>query len=223
MPQEPAPALSVRSPSVVRERAPSWIAVGGCISATRPPDRSPGVGRHQRWTGSAAPSAPQLRLSLFQSFAARLYTTPVDLKHAAPFGATDERHDLERSCPSVAARFQGCFLRATRAQRPSRHPEAAHGVTGKLIRSADESLPQISATSVVIAGMDHACAVLPEPVTDLDDLSVGAGIDVSHLAPTPFGTTIPSQAGFDHIEAPLYWFDVWDDDGRRTIGEGRIA
>ncbi len=92
-----------------------------------------------------------------------------------------------------------------------------------LAQSAEEKLPQMFATPFMIAGMERACAALLQPLMGTDDLSVGAKIDIAHLAPTPIGATVRCHARFDRHEAPLYWFEVWAEDDRRKIGKGCIA
>lgn len=97
-------------------------------------------------------------------------------------------------------------------------------VTAKaLAGSPEEKLPPVFATPFMIAGLERACATLLEPLMGADDVSVGAKIDVAHLAPTPIGATVRCYAQFEKHEAPLYWFRVWAEDDRRRIGKGRIG
>ncbi|MEO1226054.1 MAG: hypothetical protein AAFX92_17680 [Pseudomonadota bacterium] len=97
-------------------------------------------------------------------------------------------------------------------------------VTAKaLADDPSESLPDMFATPFMIAGMERACAALLGPAIAEGQVSVGAKIDVSHLAPTPVGGHVKCHARFSDHQAPLYWFDVWAEDERRTIGKGRIA
>ncbi|MEM1044901.1 MAG: hypothetical protein AAGL24_02065 [Pseudomonadota bacterium] len=92
-----------------------------------------------------------------------------------------------------------------------------------LAASPDEKLPAVFATPFMIAGMERACAVLLEPLMGSDDVSVGAKIEVTHMAPTPVGATVRCHAQFEKHEGPLYWFHVWAEDDQRRIGKGRIA
>jgi predicted thioesterase len=101
-------------------------------------------------------------------------------------------------------------------------------VTGENIASAlagspDERYPSMFATPFMIAAMERACGNLLTPLLSPGDLSVGARIEVSHVAPTPVGETVTVTATFAEFVAPLYWFDVKATDRGGTIGKGRIA
>ncbi|MEM8854836.1 MAG: hypothetical protein AAGD34_14130 [Pseudomonadota bacterium] len=95
--------------------------------------------------------------------------------------------------------------------------------TAAALATDSEKLPPVFGTPFMIADMERACAVLLSPLLGPDDVSVGARIEVSHNAPTPEGATVRAGARFTGREGPLYWFDVWAEDGGGTIGEGRIA
>lgn len=92
-----------------------------------------------------------------------------------------------------------------------------------LASSPEERLPEMFATPFMIANMERACANLLNPLLKPGELSVGAKIEVAHLAPTAVGKTVTCSAKFVEYQAPLYWFEVWAEDERRRIGKGRIA
>jgi fluoroacetyl-CoA thioesterase len=92
-----------------------------------------------------------------------------------------------------------------------------------LAERADERYPAMFATPFMIAAMERACADLLTPLLGAGDLSVGARIEVAHVAPTPAGASVTVTAIFSSFEAPLYWFDVKASDQGGTIGKGRIA
>jgi fluoroacetyl-CoA thioesterase len=92
-----------------------------------------------------------------------------------------------------------------------------------LADSADEQLPLMFATPFMIAFMERACAQLLAPLLKPGELSVGARIEVVHLAPTAIGSAVVCSARFVEAQGPLYWFDVWAEDDQRRIGKGRIA
>jgi fluoroacetyl-CoA thioesterase len=47
------------------------------------------------------------------------------------------------------------------------------------------SMPRVLATAWLAAMMEHACILALEPHLDAGEASVGIGIDLTHLAPTP--------------------------------------
>ncbi|MBK1841945.1 hypothetical protein JHL17_31565 [Azospirillum sp. YIM B02556] len=90
-------------------------------------------------------------------------------------------------------------------------------------RDSDERYPQVLATPVMIAEMERACAALLRPMLQSGELSVGAKLDVSHVAPTPVGGQVTTSARFTGREGALYWFNVWSEDAGGKIGQGRHA
>jgi predicted thioesterase len=90
-------------------------------------------------------------------------------------------------------------------------------------REPNESYPQVLATPVMIAEMERACAALLRPMLQSGELSVGAKLDVSHVAPTPVGGQVRTSARFTGREGALYWFNVWSEDAGGKIGQGRHA
>ena len=98
------------------------------------------------------------------------------------------------------------------------------GLTARALADGEaELLPRMFATPFMIAFMERACAQLLAPLLKPGELSVGARIEVAHLAPTAIGSAVVCSARFVETQGPLYWFDVWADDDRRRIGKGRIA
>ncbi len=97
-------------------------------------------------------------------------------------------------------------------------------LTARALADGDaERLPAMFATPFMIAIMERACAQLLVPLLKPGELSVGARIEVAHLAPTAVGSTVVCSARFVEAQGPLYWFEVWAEDERRRIGKGRIA
>lgn len=97
-------------------------------------------------------------------------------------------------------------------------------LTARALADGDaEQLPQMFATPFMIALMERACAQLLAPLLRPGELSVGARIEVAHLAPTAVGSAVVCSARFVEVQGPLYWFDVWAEDERRRVGKGRIA
>ncbi|QFT34223.1 Fluoroacetyl-CoA thioesterase [Labrenzia sp. THAF82] len=86
-----------------------------------------------------------------------------------------------------------------------------------------ETLPPVFATPFMLAAMERACAAILSTTLEDGDVSVGAKIDVSHVAPSPVGVEVLTTARFTDREGPLYWFDVSAKDPGGLIGKGRIA
>ncbi|WP_299782060.1 hypothetical protein [uncultured Roseobacter sp.] len=95
--------------------------------------------------------------------------------------------------------------------------------TAASLADIGEVLPPVFGTPFMIADMERACAALLTPLLPEGWVSVGAKIEVSHLAPTPVGGEVTATAQFTAQEGPLYWFDVWAEDASGRIGKGRIA
>lgn len=91
------------------------------------------------------------------------------------------------------------------------------------VDAPDEKFPAVLATPFLIADLERACARLLEPLLSKGQLSVGAHIDVRHIAPTGLGGHYRARATFVEEKAPLYWFDVIAEDAVGVIGKGRIA
>ncbi len=99
-------------------------------------------------------------------------------------------------------------------------PEMA---ASRLASAPGERYPEVLSTPSLIGHLERACARLLEPFLTGGELSVGARIEVVHVAPTAVGATFRCHARFVAYEAPLYWFDVRAEDAAGTIGTGRIA
>lgn len=93
----------------------------------------------------------------------------------------------------------------------------------KFADAPGEKFPAVLATPFLIADLERACARLMEPLLSEGQLSVGAHIDVRHVAPTGIGGRYRASATFVEEKAPLYWFDVVAEDAVGVIGKGRIA
>lgn len=97
----------------------------------------------------------------------------------------------------------------------------AHGIASEMDKSdfQDQYVPVFSTTSM-IGLMELASGRILESLHGDGQLSVGAHIDVRHLAPSPIGAHIQVKSTFIEQIGPLYHFQVeaWDDAGK--IGEG---
>lgn len=86
-----------------------------------------------------------------------------------------------------------------------------------------ERFPPVLATPCLIADLERACARMLTPLLSAGELSVGAHIDVRHVAPTGVGGRYTAAATFTEKVGALFWFDVWAEDAGGTIAKGRIA
>lgn len=86
-----------------------------------------------------------------------------------------------------------------------------------------ESYPAVLATPAMLALLERACAKLLAPLLAADQLSVGAAVDITHIAPTALNETVTAEAVFRAREGQLYWFDVSVRDAAGLVGQGRHA
>jgi fluoroacetyl-CoA thioesterase len=75
----------------------------------------------------------------------------------------------------------------------------------------------------MIALMERACANVLIANLQPGQLSVGAKIEVAHLAATPIGGRVTATARYAEFQKPLHWFDVTASDEAGVVGKGRIA
>ncbi len=87
--------------------------------------------------------------------------------------------------------------------------------------SAEDSFPEVLATSRVIALMEIAAARLMRPLLQPGQLSVGVSIDIKHFAPTPAGEEIEAFAKFLGLEGKIYLFEVEVSDKAGKVAAGK--
>ena len=76
------------------------------------------------------------------------------------------------------------------------------------------------ATPIMIALMEEAGRHAVEPLLDPGNLTVGASLEVKHLAPTPLGMQVTARAELLAVEGRLLTFRVEAHDEREKVGEG---
>jgi fluoroacetyl-CoA thioesterase len=86
--------------------------------------------------------------------------------------------------------------------------------------SADDEFPEVFATSRMIGLMEVAASRLMKRVLEPTQLSVGVGVYIKHLAPTPNNTEVRAVATFIQMEGKLYKFRIEAFDPAGKIGEG---
>ena len=82
------------------------------------------------------------------------------------------------------------------------------------------TMPAVYGTPMMIYLMEVAAANAIHPLLPQGWVSVGAEVNVRHLAATPIGRTVTATATVTAIEGRLVSFEVDAHDGVRTIGEG---
>lgn len=92
-----------------------------------------------------------------------------------------------------------------------------------LVGEEGESFPAVFSTPSLLAQMERAAAKVLRPILEPGQLSVGARIELEHVAPTPMGKSVTAHATFLEKEGPLYLFEVWAEDAAGVIGRGRHA
>lgn len=86
--------------------------------------------------------------------------------------------------------------------------------------SSEDNFPEVFATSRMIALMELAGARLMKRILEPQQLSVGVGVCIKHLAATPNNTEVRAVATFVEMEGKLYKFKIEAFDPAGKIGEG---
>jgi len=83
-----------------------------------------------------------------------------------------------------------------------------------------EGLPEVYGTPMMIYLMELTASKAMEPYLPAGWISVGAAVDVRHLAATPVGFTVTTRAEVLSWDGKLVTFAVEAHDGVEKIGEG---
>lgn len=96
-----------------------------------------------------------------------------------------------------------------------------HDLASEVAIDKADSFPEVLATSRVIALMELAASRLMKPLLKEGELSVGVGVNIKHLAPTPVAEEVRVVARFSGMEGKLYLFamEVFDRAGKIATGE----
>jgi predicted thioesterase len=86
--------------------------------------------------------------------------------------------------------------------------------------AVEDDFPEVFATSRMIALMELAGARLMKRILEPNQLSVGVGVFIKHLAATPNNTRVSAIATFLEREGKLYKFKVEAFDPAGKIAEG---
>lgn len=85
----------------------------------------------------------------------------------------------------------------------------------------DSMLPPVFSTPVMIAAMENAALNAVKQYLDAGESCVGTVVDVQHLAATPVGQTVTTEAVVTKTDGRRIWFDVIARDEVEDIGRGK--
>ena len=90
----------------------------------------------------------------------------------------------------------------------------------KLSDDPRDNFPAVFATTRMIALMELAGARILQSLLQPGEMSVGAHVDVSHIAATPIGAKVTATATYRGRDGKLFVFDVIAHDPAGEIGRG---
>jgi fluoroacetyl-CoA thioesterase len=87
-------------------------------------------------------------------------------------------------------------------------------------RFKDATLPPVLATPIMIMIMENAALNAIKPYLDAGESALGTRVDVRHLAATPAGRRVTSDAKVTNVDGRRIEFSVRAADGNEEIGVG---
>jgi len=87
-------------------------------------------------------------------------------------------------------------------------------------KETEGRFPEVYATSKMIALMEFAAAEIMKPLLAEGELSVGVGVNITHLAATPIATKVIAKATFLGMAGKLHRFKVECFDTGGLVGKG---
>lgn len=87
-------------------------------------------------------------------------------------------------------------------------------------RFKDVTLPPVLATPIMIMMMENAALNAIKPYLDTGESALGTRVDVRHVAATPAGRHVTSEAKVTHADGRRIEFSVRAADGDEEIGVG---
>src|SRR5205809_831268 len=88
------------------------------------------------------------------------------------------------------------------------------------IEFADEAMPAVLATPILIGLMERTARQTLAPILDANERSVGMEIDLRHLAPSPVGATVTVTTRVIRAEGREVTFQVEARDQQEMIARG---
>ena len=89
-----------------------------------------------------------------------------------------------------------------------------------LASAVGSGLVRAFSTPMMVALLEHAAVNAVDAQLEDGQSTVGARLDVRHLAPTPLGMRVRAYAKLMQVEGRLLTFEVWAEDEHERIGEG---
>jgi fluoroacetyl-CoA thioesterase len=97
---------------------------------------------------------------------------------------------------------------------------AESDMASSLSLQPQDQYPQVFSTSRMIMLMEIAASRVMRSLLEEGQLSVGVGVNIQHLAATPFGAEVTANATFLGMEGKLYKFAIEASDAGGLIGKG---
>ena len=91
---------------------------------------------------------------------------------------------------------------------------------GNTIVFADDRMPAVLSTPSMIAHLEYAARHALAPCLSDNERSVGAFLEVEHLAPVPSGFTVTCRARIIHVDGPVVTFQIEAHDGTEPVARG---
>lgn len=91
---------------------------------------------------------------------------------------------------------------------------------GNTIIFADDRMPSILSTPWLVAHLEYAARAALVPCLEEHERSVGAYVEVEHLAPVPAGFTVTCRARVILANGPVITFQIDAHDGLETVAKG---
>ena len=89
-----------------------------------------------------------------------------------------------------------------------------------VIDFADEQMPAVLSTPWLIWFLEHAAREAMLPLLDPHESTVGAHVDVEHLAPTPRGQQVTCKARIINVDKQMITFQLEAHDPSERIARG---
>lgn len=92
--------------------------------------------------------------------------------------------------------------------------------SSQVIEFADAQLPAVLSTPSLIAWLERTARLALQPFLEESECSLGAEIELAHLAPTPVGSTVTCRVRVVRVEGTRVAFSIEARDSREQIAKG---
>jgi predicted thioesterase len=93
-------------------------------------------------------------------------------------------------------------------------------LASKLAAEPGDSFPATLSSTRLVGMIELAASRALKPILEKGEASVGTGLSVTHLAPTPQGASLRARARFTGRDGDAYVFDVTVEDEGGPVGRG---